>query len=300
MPVNNYFRNFNSMVQQELINDLTREVIEINGLEVYYVLRENSTGKDTIYNEEPTARFLNARKVEMYINTPEGFEGAGDLVSKFVLDVVDELILIVNRERFIHEVKIGNPREGDLIYLPLGKGLFEIKFVEHEKPFYQLGKNQVFEMTCELYRYNNEAFDIPQQEMGVMFNKIERENAITRQFTVGTQFNDNTDGKFIVCETVTGQTSGATGKVASQSGNTLHLYRVSGIFQDGETITGQGTQTPPPVLHPTVGSNHSNTIIAENDQVISTSEYDDNEILETEGDNILDFSEMDPWSEGGI
>ena len=207
MPVNNYFRNFNSMVQQELINDLTREVIEINGLEVYYVLRENSDQKDTIYNEEPTARFLNARKVEMYINTPEGFEGAGDLVSKFGLDVVDELILIVNRERFIHEVKIGNPREGDLIYLPLGKGLFEIKFVEHEKPFYQLGKNQVYEMTCELYRYNNEAFDIPQQEMGVLFNKIERENAITRQFTVGTQFNDDPNGKFIVCETVTGHIS---------------------------------------------------------------------------------------------
>ena len=287
------------MVQQELINDLTREVIEINGLEVYYVIRENSTGKDTIYNEEPTARFLNARKVEMYINTPEGFEGAGDLVSKFGLDVVDELILIVNRERFVDEVKLGTPREGDLIYLPLGKGLFEIKFVEHEKPFYQLGKNQVYEMTCELYRYNNEVFDVPQQEMGLMFNKIERENATTRKITVGTVFSDEPNGKFIISETVTGQASGATGKVASQGGTELHLYRVSGMFQDGEAIVGQGT-TPHPVLHPSVGSTHSNTVISEDDQVISTSEYDDNEILETEGDNILDFSEMDPWSEGDI
>lgn len=297
MPVNNYFRNFNSMVQQELINDLTREVIEINGLEVYYVIRENSNVKDTIYNEEPTARFLNARKVEMYINTPEGFEGAGDLVSKFGLDVVDELILIANRERFVDEVKIGTPREGDLIYLPLGKGLFEIKFVEHEKPFYQLGKNHVFEMTCELFRYNNQIFDVPQQEMGVMFNKIERENSITRKFTVGTQFNAN--DQFVISETVRGATSGATGKVASQSANTLHLYRVSGLFQVGETINGQGL-TPQPLLHPQIGSEHTNTIIAEDDQVIESSEYDDNEILETEGDNILDFSEMDPWSEGDL
>ena len=290
MPVNNYFRNFNSFPQQELLNALTKEVIEINGIEIMYVVRESTSEKDTIYNEEPTSRFISVRKVEMYINTPEGFEGSGDAVSKFGLDIQDELNLIVNKERFLEEVSLRVPREGDLIYLPLGKGLYEIKFVEHEKPFYTLGKNTVYELNCESFRYNNQLFDVSVDEMGAVFDKIERQNAVTRRFSVGTAFNDSE--KFVLSETITGQSSGATAKVSSMAGTLLDVYRVSGAFQDGETIQGVGVNSR--------GSDHTNTIQSQDDQVISTSEYDDNKIFETEGDNILDFSEIDPWSEGDL
>ena len=284
MAVNNYFRNFNSWPQQNLLNDLTKEVIEISGIEVYYLIRESTSDKDTIYNEEPTARFANARKVEMYVNTPEGFGGIGDQLSRFGLDVQDEVILIVNKTRFVEEALIGNPREGDLIYLPFGKTIHEIKFVEHEKPFYTLGKNTCYELTCELFRYNNEVFDVPAMEMGAMFDKVERENATTQRFSVGTAFTN--EARFVFSETITGQTSGATAKVANMDlGKTLDVYRVSGTFVNGETISG---------------ATYSNTIDKQDDQFISTSEYDDNAVLETEGDNILDFSEMDPWSEGDL
>ena len=179
---------------------------------------------------------------------------------------------------------IGNPREGDLIYLPFGKTIHEIKFVEHEKPFYTLGKNTCYELTCELFRYNNEVFDIPALEMGAMFDKVERENATTQRFSVGTAFTN--EARFVFSETITGQTSGATAKVANMDlGKTLDVYRVSGTFVNGETISG---------------ATYSNTIDKQDDQFISTSEYDDNAVLETEGDNILDFSEMDPWSEGDL
>ena len=284
MPVNNYFRNFNSWPQQNLLNDLTKEVIEISGIEVYYLIRESTSDKDTIYNEETTARFTNARKVEMYINTPEGYGGVGDQLSRFGLDVQDEVIMIVNKTRFVEEALIGNPKEGDLIYLPFGKTIHEIKFVEHEKPFYTLGKNTCFELTCELFRYNNEVFDIPAMEMGAMFDKVERENAITQRFSVGTTFTN--EARFVFSETITGQTSGATAKVANMDlGKTLDVYRVSGTFVNGETISG---------------ATYSNTIDKQDDQFIATSEYDDNTILETEGDSILDFSEIDPWSEGDL
>lgn len=282
MPVNNYFRNFNSAPQQDLLNDLTREVIEINGVDVYYVVKTLTDDLDEIYNEQPTAVYTNTRKIEMYIDTPEGFEGAGDMVSKFGLDVQDEIRFIVNKDRFIQEVDIGSPREGDLIYLPLGKGLYEIKWVEHEKPFYTLGRNSVYQVTAELFRYNNQAFDIPSLEQGILFDKIEREHAITQRLTVGTSFTD-TD-KFKLSERIVGQTSAATAKVAKMdAGTNLDVYRVSGQFQNGETITG---------------ATHTNTIVTQDEQVMVTSEFDDNKILETDGDNILDFSEIDPWSEG--
>ena len=117
-----------------------------------------------------------------------------------------------------------------------------------------------------------------------MFDKVERENATTQRFSVGTSFTDG--ARFVFSETITGQTSGATAKVANMDlGKTLDVYRVSGTFVNGETISG---------------ATYSNTIDKQDDQFISTSEYDDNAVLETEGDNILDFSEMDPWSEGDL
>tara|TARA_B100000029_G_scaffold496241_1_gene562275 strand:- start:1528 stop:2382 length:855 start_codon:yes stop_codon:yes gene_type:complete len=284
MPVNNYFRNFTSFPQQELLNDLTREVIQINGIDMLY-LKKTAGYRDSILNEDPTASFTSCLQVEMYINTPEGFGGQGDVVTNYGLDVLDEVILIVNKERFTEAIVQSAPKEGDLVYLPLGKGLYEIKFVEDEKPFYALGKNHVYEITCELFRYNNELFDIPPEEMGNIFDKVERENSITRQFTMSTLKNYTKSEVIYQGATLEGAT--ATAKIASQDGLVLQVYRVSGQFQTGVDVTGDINK-------------EANSLVSVDDQVIKSSAFADNEEFEIEGDKILDFSEIDPWSEGDL
>lgn len=284
MPTNNYFKNFNSMPQQDLLNSLTTEVIQMNGIDVYYLIR-TAVNEDTILNEDSSSKFKSVKQVEMYVNGTDGFTGAGDTVSKFGLDIQDELILTVNKHRFLEAVVMKTPREGDLIYFPLNKGLFEIKFVEHEKPFYSLGKNTVFEITCELFQYSDEIFDIPAIEQGAIFEKIERENAITTALTVGgvDQYTKNE----IIYQGASLATATVTAKIASQNNNILHVYRVSGAFIVGNPIIGDT-------------STHSLNIISIDDQDIKTSKYSDNKEFETDGDAILDFTEIDPWSEGDI
>lgn len=284
MATNQYFKNFNSFVQQELINSLTKEVIQISGIDVLYLERKSGK-RDDILNEDALSRFTSTREVEMYINTPEGFGGAGDVVSKFGLDVQDELVLIVNKERFTDEVFNAAPKEGDLIYFPLGKGLYEIKFVEHEKPFYSLGKNTVYELTCELFRYSNQVFDIDVSEQGAIFDKIERENSTTIQLTTAgsTLY---TPSEFVF-QGASLTTATVSAKVASQSGTKLNVYRISGEFVSGTNVVGDKSTT-------------ALDLISVDDQISTSTEYDDNKIFETDGDNILDFSEVDPWSEGDI
>ena len=152
MATNHFFKNFNSFPQQELVNSLSKEVIQIAGLDVLYLPRFDSYAKDTLLNEDALIEYNKGYQVEMYVNTPDGYGGSGDTLSKFGLDVQDEIILIVNKERFKDETFIDQPREGDLIYFPLGKTIFTIKYVEHEQPFYTLGKTNVFEKIT--YRFS--------------------------------------------------------------------------------------------------------------------------------------------------
>ena len=287
MATNNFFKNFNSFPQQELVNSLSKEVIQIAGLDVLYLPKFDSLAKDTLLNEDALVEYNKAYEVEMYVNTPDGYGGSGDTLSKFGLDIQDELILIVNKERFKDETFINEPREGDLIYFPLGKALFIIKYVEHEQPFYTLGKTNVFELTAETFRYSNERFNISGEEGGSIFDKIERDNATTVEFTFPS--NSSTifrDGE-IIFQGVDLENATAKARVSNQNGNKLFVYRIEGQFQLNESITGEESET-------------TTTLITIDDQVISTSEFDDNKEFEVEGDDILDFSEIDPWSEGDI
>ena len=139
------------------------------GVEVYYIPRKYIT-KNTIIEEVIQSEFDNAYPIEAYVNNYDGYEGQGTLLSKFGIQDVDDLNLIISRERFesyitplikdLPNIEISTrPKEGDLIYFPLGDRLFEIKFVEHEQPFYQLQKNYVYELRCELFRYGSEVVD---------------------------------------------------------------------------------------------------------------------------------------------
>ena len=165
----NPFFQQGSRTEQSLIQDLINEQLRMYGVEVHYIPRKYAT-TNTIIKEVIESKFDNAYPIEAYVNTYEGYEGQGTILSKFGVQPLDDLTLTISKERFetyitplikdLANIELSTrPKEGDLIYFPLGDRLFEIKFVEHEKPFYQLQKNYVYELTCELFRYEDEILD---------------------------------------------------------------------------------------------------------------------------------------------
>jgi hypothetical protein len=162
MATSFYFNNFGASQEQLLIENLVVESIKIYGHDLYYLPR-TLVNSDDIYAEETYSRFDSQYFIEMYIKNVEGFAGQGDFLSKFNLEIRDQVTFTVSRRAFSEEVgaltSFVRPREGDLIYFPLNRKLFEIKFVEHEAIFYQLGALQTFDLVCELFEYNNEVFN---------------------------------------------------------------------------------------------------------------------------------------------
>ena len=167
MALNPFFLQ-GSESEQRLIQSLINEQLQIYGVEVMYLPRK-IVNKDNIFTEIESSKFDDSFAIEAYVNTYEGYTGAGDVMSKFGMSLKDELTITISKERFEDfitpflgslpesEIEVSTrPREGDLIYFPLGKRLFEIKFVEHEKPFYQLGKTYVYELQCELFELEDE------------------------------------------------------------------------------------------------------------------------------------------------
>ena len=282
MATNLYFQNVSSHAEQELINSLTSEVIQIHGLDVFYLPR-TLVKEDLLMGEDVLSKFSTVYEIEMYLKSTEGFGGEGDLVSKFGLDVRDEVIFTVHRDRFELATDMSKPLEGDLIYLPINKGLFEIKFVEHEQPFYQSGKNYSFDITCELFQYAEEQLDTGVSEI----DSIEREQsaAIDLVMTAGGS------GTFSVDEAVYQGPSlaNATGKGIVVSWNTttrtLRVNETSGTFAASTNVTGD-----------TSGAVWSQASAADY-QELPTTPFADNKEFETDGDAILDFSESNPFGE---
>ena len=164
-----------SKSEQSLVQSLINEQLRMYGVEVYYIPRRYLTEK-TIIKEVIESKFDNAYPLEAYVDTYDGYEGQGTLLSKFGVQPLNDLSLIISKERFetyispltknIPDIKLSTrPKEGDLIWFPLGDRLFEIKFVEHEKPFYQLQKTYVYELRCELFRYEDEVIDTGVEEI---------------------------------------------------------------------------------------------------------------------------------------
>jgi len=171
MPTTNlYFNNFAFTQEQNLIENLIIESIKIYGIDVMYMPRK-MVKEDTLFGEDILSKFETAYQIEMYIKSVDGFQGEGDFLSKFGLEIQDELVLTVSQRRFGEEINkldttptnelegIGRPSEGDLIYFPLNGKIFEVKFVEHESIFYQMGSLQTYDLSLALFTYNNEILD---------------------------------------------------------------------------------------------------------------------------------------------
>jgi hypothetical protein len=194
MALNPFFLQ-GSPNEQRLVQELINEQLKIYGVEVIYIPRK-FVRKETILKEISSSKFDDNYAIEAYINNYDGYTGQGDLLSKFGVSLKDEVSLIISRERFEDfispfmeseidsEIELSSrPREGDLVYFPLGQRLFEVKFVEHEQPFYQLGKLYVYELKCELFEYEDEVIDTTIDEIDT---QIQEEGYITTLTLIGT------------------------------------------------------------------------------------------------------------------
>ena len=184
--------------EQRLVQDIINEHLKFHGVEVVYIPRKY-VNKKTILEEVQSSKFDDNFAIEAYLNNYDGYSGAGDILTKFGMSVRDELILTISKERFedfIAPFMAGlddetgegeiilstRPREGDLVYFPLGQRIFEVKFVEHENPFFQLGKNYVYELKCELFEYEDEVLDTSIEEIDT---QIQDEGYITTLKLIG-------------------------------------------------------------------------------------------------------------------
>tara|TARA_B100000427_G_scaffold289603_1_gene265408 strand:+ start:590 stop:2272 length:1683 start_codon:yes stop_codon:yes gene_type:complete len=170
MALNPFFLQ-GSQSEQRLVQSLIDEQLKIYGVEVTYIPRKY-VRKQTVLKEVQSSVFDDNFLLEAYVDTYEGYGGQGDIMTKFGVSLKDELTVTISKERFEDfispfldampddEIELATrPREGDLVYFPLGQRLFEVKFVEHENPFYQLGKNYVYQLKCELFEYEDEVLD---------------------------------------------------------------------------------------------------------------------------------------------
>jgi hypothetical protein len=282
--------------------------MKIMGHDVYYIPRK-IVKQDFILNEDVISSFDTSFMIEMYIESVDGFEGDGDLMTKFGLEIRDQVTLVCSRRRW--NSLIGRhgytndsvrPREGDLIYLPLAGGLFEIKFVEDKSPFFQLGGSgdtkgviPTFKLICELFEYSGQEID----------TGIEEIDTIQVGHTQGTRATLDFDGGDVhnLGETLTiTLPSGVIGEAEllqyehTPTGTIATFGTLT--FNDGEfhtltantTLVGQTSGTTSTIIN-TIGLTAGDSALFVNDDLTQNSSF------EIAGNDYIDFSESNPFGD---
>lgn len=289
MAVNPYFNKFKNLPEQNLVEDLTIEAIKIHGMEMYYIPR-TMVHRDDFFGEAPYSRFSSFKMIEMYMDTTTAFEG-GDQFTKFGFEVRDSVKFTVSRKRFKRETGMARPMEGDLLYLPLNKGLFEIKFVEHENPFYQLGKLVSYQMTCELFQYSEEKLNT-----GVAAIDAVEEVAFKLQLTLGATGGTGTFTKGdLVYQPSGGSATGNFSAAAAKA--TVYAWNpqqpTSMVLVDslgGWGLTGGYVTKSDNTAYYRIAATGST-------EAFGTLVGSSNDIIQTEADSFLNFDENHPFGE---
>jgi hypothetical protein len=320
MATNHYFNHYGTNTpDQRLVESIVIESIKSFGIDVHYMPR-TEVNTDSIFGEDRISKFEDARMVEVYIKSIDGFEGDGTFVSNFGLEVRDQITFTIARRRFIDlNFETGNrdkePLEGDLIFFPLSDSLFEIKHVQDTNVFYQMGGLQTFDLVCELFEYADEAIDTGIDEL----DKIEREQSYSIKFTLGTGAGTFTVGEQVYQGSTGYANSAIKGEVFDWNSSTslltvgniigtfdednqMYEYPYSIALEDGTTLLLEDETTNTPnsstegKLFFESGASYATTSF--DDKVISTDAYANNVGIETVADDILDFTEGNPFSEG--
>jgi len=182
MPTTNFFfNNFSSASEQRLLADLSTEMIKMYGVEAYYLPRTH-VALDQLFNSDALSKFDHAIPLEMYIKNFSGYQGEGDMLSKFGITMADQITFCISRNRFSEDIgssyNLIRPNEGDLVYLGMTSALFEIKFVEHESTFYQTGSLQYYEIRCERFNYNSEKLNTGIPDVDIIANTYSEAGAV--------------------------------------------------------------------------------------------------------------------------
>tara|TARA_R110002074_G_scaffold181444_2_gene346060 strand:+ start:581 stop:1441 length:861 start_codon:yes stop_codon:yes gene_type:complete len=285
MPTNVYF-DTGTRPEQHLYEDLIIEQLRIYGQDVYYIPR-NMVSEDSLFGEDTLSKFEDAYLIEMYVDNADGYEGEKELMSKFGLDIQDDATFTVARRRWEQFVSVDNniivnlrPNEGDLVFWPKGNKLFEITFVDHDDPFYQVHNLPTYKLKCKSFEYGSEQIDT-----GIAaIDSIEDDNSLdqlshqTSLEQTGT-FNENVsleDGTLLM------QEDGSTG--AGLGDNIISEDETHGGYIQVENAV-QGAV--------------ASYIIQETYKVDTIDENAMNDFFDTAEDSILDFSESNPFGDAG-
>ena len=301
MPTNFYFNHFpkNQITSEQLlVEDLVIEAMQIYGMDVYYLPRQVREGNevDYIYGEDTLKEYKSAYPLEMYLENVTGMDGEGDFISKFGLEIRDELSLLVSRKRFKYSTKaegLIRPREGDLVYLPLMKNFFEITFVESENDqamFYTLGRGRggnvyVYALKLKQFVFSNEIVETGNAEIDGQV----RDNYFRTKITLTTGSGYFTNGE-IVYQGTSLATANAQAIVESfdlvSAAKYVNVIRVQGDFTAANII---GVST---------GASWMANVISDTAPMDNAFEdIVDNNRIENEADAILDWTETNPFGE---
>jgi len=288
MPTSVYFNNQNATREQFLVEDLIIESVRNHGIDIYYLPRTSQSQIDALFGDDPVKYFDRAFKIDMYLETYNDYEGQQEFFSKFGLQIDKTARVAVARrtfERYVPTSLRPNPNEGDLIYMPVQQKLFEIRFIEEEKNFFQLGKSApyMYAMSIENMKYNGEFINTGIEEIDGLCDAL----APSIDFTMVED---------------AGQVSYTRGEIAYQGASlatatcraivvsfdrpsmTLRLRNIKGTFAEGTDIIGD-----------TTGATFE--LDTYDKQENASSAYDSNALIESEAENILDFSETNPFGE---
>jgi len=358
-PTNVYF-DTGTQSEQDLYEAIAIEQIRIQGQEVYYLPR-TLVKEDNLFYEDTLSKFDDAYLIEMVFNEVDGFGGEKELMGKFGLEMREECSFTVSRRRFDELVGTDSniivssrPNEGDVIYFPTLNKMFEITFVDHDDPFYQVQNRPTYRLSCRTFEYSSEIIDTDIAEIDAVettFTRdsmqyqvsMEQSGTYTESFLLedstggenlildGTDgsstnadsdiqgeseylsgailaedteqsridFYDNFGLSFIVDERIVGASSGAIGYVLDILDPMAYTLITSTEFTDGETFTGQTSQTTAKIKE-LIGTKH---YIVKEDYIVGDQSSDykaQNEYIDTLDDSIFDFSESNPFSEGGL
>lgn len=303
MPRNVYFSQA-VRAEQNLYEDLIVESLKIYGQDVYYIPR-TLVNRDTILNEDPASKFDDAYLMEAYIENVDGFEGEGDLYSKFGLEIRDEAQFVISRKVWNHAVGLreekDKPLEGDLLFLPMTNSFFEISYVEDDSPFFQLSNLPVYRLACNLFEFSDEDFDTGVAEIDT--KTVSQAYQIAMNITLGTG-----DQHFVVGETVTQELEtgisifAEVASITKVSGNSAKIT-VANIGVSGSETYRQFVAS---ATKPLTGSenSYSSTIT----KVYDIGDNDDDNVFPADGgaqnvsfehiaDNFIDFTESNPFGD---
>ena len=300
MPTNVYFNNFPAeqiTSEQLLVEDLVIEAMQIHGMDVFYLPRTSRDSVDMLYGEDTLKQYVTAYPIEMYLENVTGMDGEGDFISKFGLEIRDELTLLVSRRRFKYATGASNlfrPREGDLVYIPLIQNFFEITFVEHENDqamFYTLGRGRggnvyVYALKMKQFVFSEEVINTGNDEIDAQI----RDSYARTQLSLLA----GGSGTFVADEIVYQGTTLANATFQSivydwsATTRKLNVIRTIGTYANNASTKGATSGA--------IFTSSGTPITSYNDNT-AFEDIMGNSLIEGEADSIIDFSETNPFGE---